>query len=67
MAWDSLSKATQYRHLAAECVKLAELANSDKVREHYHKIAASYLAMARAEIRHAEHEAIRRHDPASHK
>jgi hypothetical protein len=51
---DSLSKAKRFHERADECTKLAELATSDRVREHYKKLAASYLAMARAEVTHAQ-------------
>jgi hypothetical protein len=51
---DSLSKAKRFHERAKECSKLAELATSDRVREHYKKLAATYLAMARAEVIHAQ-------------
>jgi hypothetical protein len=60
---NSSSKAQQLRDRATECTKLAELATSDRVREHYKKRAATYLAMARAEITHAEERSrLRRND-----
>jgi hypothetical protein len=51
---DSLSKAKRFHERADECTKLAELATSDRVRAHYKKLAATYLAMAQAEVIHAE-------------
>ena len=54
---DSLSKAIHYRELAAECVKLAELGATDRIRAHYQTIAECYLERARAELRNAEKNA----------
>jgi hypothetical protein len=51
---DSLSKAKRFRERAEECTKLAELATNAKMRQHYKKIAESYLAMAPAELTKVE-------------
>jgi hypothetical protein len=59
---DSVSKARHFHQRADECTKLAELATSDRVREHYKKLAAAYLALAQAELTHAEKRSGRRND-----
>jgi hypothetical protein len=51
---DSLSKAKRFRDRAEDCTKLAELATSDKVRQHYIRTAERFLAKARAELQYAE-------------
>jgi hypothetical protein len=51
--------ATRYRKLAEGCLKLSELASDDDLRAHFRKVAANYLAMARAEVTRAEQECAR--------
>ena len=51
---DSLRKAKYIRQQAAECTKLAEHAASNKDRNHYMQVAEAFVAMARAELVHAE-------------
>jgi hypothetical protein len=58
---DSLSKAKRFRERADECTRMAELATSDRVRDHYKKLAATYLAMVRAELTHAEAITSKKH------
>jgi hypothetical protein len=53
---NALGWATLYGELADECLKLSELASDEDIREHFSKIAANYLVMARAELTRAEQE-----------
>jgi hypothetical protein len=56
---DAVGRASAYRELADESLKLSERASDDEIRGHYCAIAASYLAKARAELTRAEQRRIR--------
>jgi len=56
---EPLAKAIRYRELAAECVRLSEIATDERVCGGYRNLAASYLALARAELRRIDQTAAR--------
>ena len=46
---DPLSKADRYLHQAEECIALAKVATSNKMRAHHYAAAERYLRLALAE------------------
>jgi hypothetical protein len=52
---NSPSKATRYRELAVECVRLSEINADEQTREGFRKLARSYLILAKAELDGTEH------------
>jgi hypothetical protein len=51
---NELTKAWRYRDLAAECVRLADIAVDPPMREGFRSLARSYLELAQAELLSAE-------------
>jgi branched-subunit amino acid aminotransferase/4-amino-4-deoxychorismate lyase len=50
---DPATRAMRYRERAAECLRLAEIAAADDIKEHYRRLADHYDELAAAEDRQA--------------
>jgi type II secretory pathway component HofQ len=54
---DPLTKAQRYLQRAEECIALAKVATSNKVRAHHYAIAERYVSLAQAEPKVANQDA----------
>ena len=54
---DPLTKAERYLRRAEECIALAKVATSNKVRAHHYAIAERYVSLAQAEPKVANQDA----------